>query len=120
MIKTYKNKTQHLYPIQLAAGRNTLISSLTVTLLRQVGHLAWAAMAVLMHALQNMCPHFVEVGSTSGPIHIGQLKVGSFGGGVGDFGATCELSLCPSAVCNKYKHSVFTNKTLGLLWSTAT
>lgn len=51
----------------------------------QVGHLPWAAMAALMHALQKIWPHFVVVPSTSGPRQIGQLKVGPFGAGRGDF-----------------------------------
>ena len=64
-----------------------------------VGHLFWAAMADLMHALQKMWPHLVDISSTNGPMQTGQLKVGSFGGG--GSGSGCDtteftLSLCSS------------------------
>lgn len=70
--------------LQLVDGRNTLISSLAVTFFLQVGHLPCAVIAALMHFLQKIWPHFVDISSVKGAIHIGQLKTGSIGGS-GDF-----------------------------------
>lgn len=50
--------------------------SLILSLWRHVGHLCWTFIAASMHILQNMWPHFVEVSSFNGPMHIGQLKEG--------------------------------------------
>lgn len=80
------NNHEWIWPyLQLVDGRNTLISSLTVIFFLHVGHLAWALIAALMQALQKIWPHLVDISSTKGPIHIGQLKTGSFGGSGGKF-----------------------------------
>lgn len=47
----------------------------------QVGHLPRTAIDALIHFLQNMWPHFVDISSTYGPMQTGQVKVGSTGGG---------------------------------------
>lgn len=49
-------------------------------------------MEALMHALQKMWPHFVLISSTSGPMQMGQLNVGSFGG-TGGIGTAALLPL---------------------------
>jgi len=59
-------------------GRNTFISCLEVTFFLQVGHLPCILITVLMQFLQKICPHLVDISSTKGSIHIGQL--GSAGG----------------------------------------
>lgn len=78
--------------------------SFMVTFLRQVGHLPLAPIADLMHALQNIWPHFVDVSSTIGLMHMGHLNVGSFGGGGGGGGgAGAGITLCTFSLCQSYK-----------------
>lgn len=45
-------------------------------------------MEALIHALQKIWPHLVDISSTNGPMQTGQLNVGSFGGGGGGATAT--------------------------------
>lgn len=56
------------------------MSSFIVMGFLQVGHLLCMRIAVVIQALQNMWPHFVDISSTTGPIQIGHVSVGSFGG----------------------------------------
>jgi hypothetical protein len=60
--------------------RNTLISCFIETFFLQVGHVLFEAIAIVMHFLQKMWPHLVDISSTKGSIHIGQIKSSSFGG----------------------------------------
>lgn len=76
-------------------GRYTLMVSFMVIFLLQVGHLPWAAIEALMQPLQKIWPHFVDISSTSGPMHTGQLNVGSFG-----FGGT---TLCAVTVWHQWQ-----------------
>lgn len=99
--------------IQLAAGRKTLMVFFMLIFPLQVGHWPRTAIDALIHFLQNMWPHFVDISSTYGPKQTGQVKVGCTGGGRGKGWAIFilhEFSFWQKIIVLKFHLSIYYTK----------